>query len=186
MMHASVLASGPISANPFDTTPYPSGVMRRVHPGQVELLSTSQMVATISALRERFDIVLLDTAPSLDVTDSAVLSPLADGVLLVIDLSQAEQEVLREVHQQLEDVNANVIGSVLTRDNSRLAHSRNMRQRNERKMGNNVPAFNGMPANPNYGHYIAMPTELTRVNQIKNHVEDDITRPVKNVTSGMN
>lgn len=186
MMHASVLASGPISANPFDTTPYPSSVMRRVHPGQVELLSTSQMVATINALRERFDIVLLDTAPSLEVTDSAVLSPLVDGVLLVIDLSQAEQTVLREVHQQLEDVNANVIGCVLTRDNSRLAYSKNMRQRNERKMSNNTPAFNGVPAQQAYGHYIAMPTELTRANQIKNHVADDRTRPVQNVSSEIN
>lgn len=163
MLHVSVLASGPISANPYDTQQSTTnGVMRRVHPGQVELLSTAQMVATIDTLRDRFDIILLDTAPLLEVTDAAVLSPLADGVILVADLFQAQQDILREVRQQLDDVNANVIGCVLTRDNSSLAYYKSLRRQDKRAPLGNQPNYANTP-NQAYGSYIAMPTELTRV-----------------------
>lgn len=161
MMRVSILTSGPISANPFDAKSSSGSVMRRVHPGQVELLSTAQMVAAIGALRERFDVVLLDTAPSLEVTDAAVLSPLVDGVILVADLSQAEQQILQEVHQQLNDVNANVLGTVLTRDNSSLAYAKNLRRTNKRQSVNNHGGYTGI-GNQASGSYISLPSELTQ------------------------
>jgi len=164
LLHVSVLSSGPISANLYDTRQQSptNGVMRRMHPGQVELLSTAQMVATIDSLRARFDIILLDTAPLLEVTDAAVLSPLADGVILVADLLQAEQDILREVRQQLDDVNANVIGCVLTRDNSSLAYYKSLNRQNNKAHLGNQPNYSTMP-NQAYGSYIAMPSELTQV-----------------------
>lgn len=165
MMRASVLTSGPISANPFDAGSYATGVMRRVHPGQVELLSTAQMVATIEALRDRFDVVLLDTAPSLEVTDAAVLSPLVDGVVLVADLSQAEQQILQEVRQQLDDVNANVLGCVLTRDNSSLAYAKNLRRANKRQQTPNFAGYAGVTGQGS-GSYISLPVDLTQETRV--------------------
>ena len=179
MLQVNVLASGPIAANPYDTSQQSTnGVMRRMHPGQVELLSTSQMVATLDKLRERFDVILLDTAPSLEVTDAAVLSPLTDGVILVTDLLQAQQNILHEVRQQLMDVNANLIGCVLTRDNSSLAYYKNLRKQNNRPIGNQ-PNSPGGPNQP-YGSFIATPTVLTQVvGNVKNEVVSERTQAVE-------
>lgn len=184
MMRVSVLASGPISANPFDSAAYAGGVMRRVHPGQVELLSTAQMDATIMALRERFDVVLLDTAPLLEVTDAAVLSPLVDGVILVADLSQAEQQILQEVRQQLKDVNANVLGCVLTRDDSNLAYAKNLRRANKRQQAPNFAGYANVTGQPS-GSYISMPvdrTQKTRVIRTPHQTQE--TRVIQNGSYG--
>ena len=61
-----VLPSGPLPPNPS------------------ELLGSNRMVDLIATLRGRYDVILIDTAPLLPVTDAAVLAPRVDGVLVLV------------------------------------------------------------------------------------------------------
>ena len=52
-------------------------------PNPSELLGSQQMADLLATLRERYDVVLIDTSPLLPVTDAAVLALRVDAVLVV-------------------------------------------------------------------------------------------------------
>jgi capsular exopolysaccharide synthesis family protein len=84
-------------------------------PKPAELLGSRAMTDLIGELRQRFDLVLLDTPAIAAVTDAAILAPLVDGVLLVVRRAKAREEGVRAACQQLAGVGARPIGVVLNR-----------------------------------------------------------------------
>ena len=64
-------------------------------------------------LREQYDHIVIDTPPSLSVTDAVVLSPRADAVVLVIRSGQTTKQALRRSRDILTQVNAKVVGVLL-------------------------------------------------------------------------
>jgi len=56
---------------------------------------------------------VIDTPPSLSVTDAVVLSPRADTVMLVIRSGQTTKQALRRSRDVLMQVNARLIGVLL-------------------------------------------------------------------------
>jgi polysaccharide biosynthesis transport protein len=56
---------------------------------------------------------VIDTPPSLSVTDAVVLSPRADAVVLVIRAGQTTKQALRRSRDLLAQVNAKVVGVLL-------------------------------------------------------------------------
>lgn len=83
-----VLTSGPIPANP------------------VELLASPQMNTLLSQLKQKFDIVLLDTPALVAVVDAAVIAPDVDGIVLVVNNAKAKKEALLAARKQLDNVRA--------------------------------------------------------------------------------
>jgi capsular exopolysaccharide synthesis family protein len=79
-----VLVSGPVPA-------YPS-----------QLLGSVPMRSSIEAWREQFDFIILDAPPVLPVTDSLVLSSLADYTLLVARFNVTERQSLERSYSMLE------------------------------------------------------------------------------------
>jgi Mrp family chromosome partitioning ATPase len=71
------------------------------------------MKNTLQALSGAFDLVILDTPPLLAASDAAILSTLADGVVLVVRAGVTESEAAQQAMQQLASVGARVIGAVL-------------------------------------------------------------------------
>ena len=67
----------------------------------------------LSELREQYDHIVIDTPPSLSVTDAVVLSPRADAVVLVIRSGQTTKQALRRARDILMQVNAQVAGVLL-------------------------------------------------------------------------
>jgi succinoglycan biosynthesis transport protein ExoP len=67
----------------------------------------------LAKLRELYDHIVIDTPPSLSVTDAVVLSPRADAVVLVIRSSQTTKNALRRSRDILMQVNAKVVGVLL-------------------------------------------------------------------------
>jgi capsular exopolysaccharide synthesis family protein len=92
-----VLTSGPLPPNP------------------AELLGSPEMTTLLQRLTQEFDLVLLDTPALLPVIDAAVLAPIADGVVLVVELAQARQEAVRTACRQLASVKARPVGVVVNR-----------------------------------------------------------------------
>lgn len=82
-------------------------------PNPAEILGSKRMSEILTALLERTDMVLFDAPPVLAVTDAAVLSSKVDGVLLVISAGKTKRENARKAQNQLEKINARVIGAVL-------------------------------------------------------------------------
>ncbi len=90
-----VLPAGPIPPNPS------------------ELLSSIKLRMLISELMGRFDHIIIDSPPVIHVTDALIISPYADGVVLVVKSGQTPREAVLRAKQALYDVNARLFGVVL-------------------------------------------------------------------------
>jgi len=82
-------------------------------PNPAELMASPQMFELLAELREQYDHVIVDTPPTLSVTDAVVLSTRADAVVLVIRSAQTTKPALRRARDILAQVNARVAGVVL-------------------------------------------------------------------------
>jgi succinoglycan biosynthesis transport protein ExoP len=100
-----VLTTGPLPPNPS------------------ELLSSQKMTDLIGNLKEEADVVLLDSPPSLPVTDAAVLSSKTDGTILVTDAGTTRRGAARRAKEDLMRVGANILGVVLNKFSVRGASS---------------------------------------------------------------
>jgi polysaccharide biosynthesis transport protein len=82
-------------------------------PNPAELMASTQMFDVLAELREQYDHVVVDTPPTLSVTDAVVLSTRADAVVLVIRSAQTTKPALRRARDILAQVNARVAGVLL-------------------------------------------------------------------------
>jgi succinoglycan biosynthesis transport protein ExoP len=82
-------------------------------PNPAELLASSQMIDMLAELREQYEHIIVDTPPTLSVTDAVVLSTRADAVVLVIRSGQTTKPALRRARDILAQVNARVSGVLL-------------------------------------------------------------------------
>jgi polysaccharide biosynthesis transport protein len=82
-------------------------------PNPAELLASSNMKDILAELREQYDHIIVDTPPTLSVTDAVVMSTRADAVVLVIRSGQTTKQALRRSRDILMQVNARVAGVLL-------------------------------------------------------------------------
>jgi polysaccharide biosynthesis transport protein len=82
-------------------------------PNPAELLASSNMRDVLDELRGQYDHIVVDTPPTLSVTDAVVLSPRADAIVLVIRSGQTTKQALRRSRDVLMQVNAKVSGVLL-------------------------------------------------------------------------
>jgi capsular exopolysaccharide synthesis family protein len=90
-----IMTSGPIPPNP------------------AEMLASKRMTALLEELKGKFDIVLIDTPPLLAVTDAQIASTKSDGVVLVVDQGRVKRQFAQRAIQNLQNVNARILGVVL-------------------------------------------------------------------------
>lgn len=77
------------------------------------LPAVQQITERLTALRTRFDFILMD-APGVNAGgDASVLSQLADGAILVIEANSTRKASALKAKQSLETANARILGSVL-------------------------------------------------------------------------
>src|SRR6267378_1819007 len=91
-----LLTCGPASTNPL------------------EVLASRRFDQALALARSQADFVLVDTAPAGVLADAAVLAPRLDGMLLVVSAGRTKRDLARRAREQLERVNANLLGVVLT------------------------------------------------------------------------
>jgi len=82
-------------------------------PNPSELLSSPQMEKFLQEVSEEFDFVYIDMPPTLPVTDSSILGPKVDGVVLTYQVGRVPRNALKRTKDQLEKVGANMVGVVL-------------------------------------------------------------------------
>ncbi len=84
-----------------------------IPPHPAELLGSQRMLDLLETWRHQYDHVVIDTPPSLTVTDGVLLSTMVDGVILVTRAGVTNFTALRRVRDTLQQVNARVVGVVL-------------------------------------------------------------------------
>lgn len=99
-----ILVAGPIPPNPS------------------EMLESKRMDEIIEVVRENFDIILLDSPPVLPVTDALIISKYTEGTIVVIALEETQKEALKKTIESLENVDANIIGTVVNKANVKKGH----------------------------------------------------------------
>jgi capsular exopolysaccharide synthesis family protein len=88
----------------------PSGA---VPPNPLELLSSKRFEELIKKLRAHYEVIIIDSAPTMNVSDSIVLSQLATGVLLVVRSDSTAYQVAQAAVKKLKQADARVLGVVL-------------------------------------------------------------------------
>ena len=104
-----VLASGPLPPNPS------------------ELAASESMAQALRRMRERYEYVIVDSAPLLPVTDTASLVGIADGTVLVARYGTTRDSDLRAAVATMDVVRASLWGSVLAVVPRRSAGARTYR-----------------------------------------------------------
>ncbi len=84
-------------------------------PNPAELLQSERMRQVIEDVKQRADIVLLDSPPCLVMTDAVAVAAYCDHVLLVIQAGQLNARELEQTLRSLEAARVSVLGAVLNR-----------------------------------------------------------------------
>lgn len=82
-------------------------------PNPVELLSGRYFSALIAEARKAFDYIIVDTPPVGMVIDAAVVAPLCDGVVIVMNENNVTYTQAREAVDQLKRTGSKVLGVVM-------------------------------------------------------------------------
>lgn len=90
-----VITSGPIPPNP------------------AELLSSTEMRNMLDELRKTYKHIIIDSPPAISFTDAAILSTLADGVVIVAMANKSSLHLIRRFKQRLQNLGARIYGVVL-------------------------------------------------------------------------
>jgi succinoglycan biosynthesis transport protein ExoP len=84
-------------------------------PNPAELLSSPTMEEVLRGLRLHFDHLVVDSPPSLLVTDATLLSTLVDGVILVVESDTTVRGALVRAQRVLETAGGKILGAVLNK-----------------------------------------------------------------------
>jgi len=109
-----------IGALPLEEACRPSGIASLdiltcgpIPPNPSELLGSERTRRLFEQLRQRYDLILVDTPPVIAVTDALVLAPLVQLYVLVARANETRIEALLKAQELLERVAARIVGVVL-------------------------------------------------------------------------
>jgi non-specific protein-tyrosine kinase len=85
----------------------------KMPPNPAELLTSQKMSHFLNILNQEVDLIVIDTPPLLSVTDAAALASNVDGVILVAKPGQTRLSDFQQAFEQLQAVNARILGVVL-------------------------------------------------------------------------
>lgn len=95
--NVSIITAGPISPNP------------------VELLSSDRMDELFALVPERFDIVIMDSPPTIGLSDALLLASRVNATIMVAAFAQSKKRALLDAMKRLRHVQANMIGMIFTK-----------------------------------------------------------------------
>src|SRR6185295_8897539 len=79
-----------------------------------EMLGSDRVRTVLAQLKQRFSYILIDTPEAMNISDASLLGAMADGILLVVRLGATPRNFVEQVHNQLETLGGNVLGTCLT------------------------------------------------------------------------
>lgn len=82
-------------------------------PNPARILESKLFLELIHELKEDYEYIVIDTPPLLPVSDSQILAPRVDGMVLVLKQGKTKIESIKQARDILLLANANLIGTVL-------------------------------------------------------------------------
>jgi len=86
-----------------------------IPPNPSVIISSKKLTECLEAFKGEYDRILIDTPPVGQVADGVILGGLCDGVLLVIAQGHTNKSIAVKAAKTLQNVNANVLGVVVTK-----------------------------------------------------------------------
>jgi len=151
-----------------------------VPPNPSELLSSAKTRQVFKTLNAYADIVIVDSAPVLPVTDAAVLSTHADAILLVVSVGTAKRrDVVRSV-EMLNQINAPIVGTVLNRaaETDSYAYYHYGYEQKSSDKGKNEKKKRNTPASSNGNGNGKVAHEMSPVKILPTTEEENVDWPV--------
>jgi len=86
-----------------------------IPPNPVELINSKKMRNMIEAVREVFDVVLIDSPPLLAVVDTVIISSFVDGTVIVIHVGKTTRKPFLNAVAKLRQARAKIMGVVFNK-----------------------------------------------------------------------
>jgi Mrp family chromosome partitioning ATPase len=71
----------------------------------------------LGAIRQQFDLLVIDSTPITKSPDGLGIVPRTDGVILVVEAEKTKWTVVENTKQQIQNVGGNILGMVLNKRN---------------------------------------------------------------------
>ena len=84
-----------------------------IPPNPAEMLDSQEMRNFLKQLREKYDLIIVDSPPIIAVTDSEILTSMVDGTLLVVSSENTEIEMMERSVELIRRENTQFLGTVL-------------------------------------------------------------------------
>ena len=91
-------------------------------PDPGRMLESTKLNELIHTLNERYDVVILDSAPVLIKSDATVLGHYVDGVIYILEAGKTSRRAVAETGEVLKKANIRLLGAVLNRYEERKAY----------------------------------------------------------------
>lgn len=86
-----------------------------IPPNPSELLASSSMKELMALLKNTYDILIIDAPPCKLVSDSIILSTIADSTILVANSEKTKIKDLKEVKKLIDNVGGKIIGAIINK-----------------------------------------------------------------------
>ena len=84
-----------------------------IPPDPAEVLESNAMKNFLDEMKNRFDIIIIDSAPIVAVIDSEILSRIVDGTILVVSADKTETELMTDAVELIKNDKVPFLGTVL-------------------------------------------------------------------------
>ena len=84
-------------------------------PNPTELLGNHYFGKMIAVLRQKYDYIILDTPPLGSVIDTAIITKICDGAILVIESNVISYRFAQDVKKQLDMADCKILGAILNK-----------------------------------------------------------------------
>lgn len=84
-------------------------------PNPTELLGNHYFGRMVAVLRQQYDYIIMDTPPLGSVIDTAIITKVCDGAILVIESNVISYKFAQDVKKQLDVADCQVLGAVLNK-----------------------------------------------------------------------
>lgn len=144
-----------------------------VPPNPSELLISHNMTELLEKVKTIFDVIIIDGTPSEVVTDSVILSRLADTTVIVTECKKTKKDNLKQIIKNIQNVGGKIAGVVMNKvpisaSKYEVSYYYGSNKKSSRSRRNNKHA-----KNQNYS------TKETKFEKDEN--KDNISKEVKNI-----
>jgi polysaccharide biosynthesis transport protein len=84
-------------------------------PNPSEILGSKRMIDFLAEMRDKYDIIILDSAPVIAVTDTEILSRLVDGTMIIVSSDSTNMNLVENAVHLIKNDQSSFLGAVLNK-----------------------------------------------------------------------